>query len=549
MRLCFLCLFASLAGTPPLVGTLSDDDHAFYAERVEAFGAQLAAGGVLAGQRHADGSVTWYLAGDLPGTAEVVAANVSFEIGSITKVFTGLLLAQAMVEERVSLDTTVSALLPHWEFGSEEVAAITVEELATHTSGLPRLPGNLLSANQPDPYAPYTAAMLASFLRVYVPSEPLEKRYAYSNLGTGLLGHALAQGVWKVDFKDALQLKVLEPLGLDNTIIATTGIDATGLAPPHSGAESRAPWTFDVLAAAGALRSTGNDLMRFAEGALAAPDGALGDAFALTFTPRAETEAGARIGLGWHLQELHGRTVWEHGGGTGGFSTWLGVDREARTAVVVLSNNKRAPMPLGIALLGPPEAPAEATAAPALTDAELAAYTGDYPLFDGFILTLTVRDGQLYGQATGQGAFPLTWSDKDLFVNPDIDARVVFDRDDNNKVTGLTLYQMGRAMPAERHPDGIERDYLTLPEEVLEDYVGKYRLSSRMVFTITARDGQLFAQLTDQPAMPVFAREVDRFFYKAVEAELVFARDEKGNVTSLTLYQNGREMPAPRIAE
>jgi CubicO group peptidase (beta-lactamase class C family) len=117
--------------------------------------------------------------------------SVLFEIGSITKVFTGLLLAQAVLEERLQLDDPIGPLLPASLDLAPEVAGITLRQLATHTSGLPRLPDNFDPANPFDPYADYGIDPLHAYLRDYRPVSAGPHLAAYSNLGTGLLGHLL----------------------------------------------------------------------------------------------------------------------------------------------------------------------------------------------------------------------------------------------------------------------------------------------------------------------------------------------------------------------
>jgi serine-type D-Ala-D-Ala carboxypeptidase/endopeptidase len=139
--LCFIPSFASsaimLAGEPTMLGrsaTLSAE--------------QLSAGGIVISETLASGIVT-STAGKLePG--EVPTEMRIFEIGSISKVFTGLLLAQAVVERKLTLETPIKDLLqPGFKFADPRVGAITVKELATHTSGLPRLPDNMEDSTNP----------------------------------------------------------------------------------------------------------------------------------------------------------------------------------------------------------------------------------------------------------------------------------------------------------------------------------------------------------------------------------------------------------------
>ena len=181
---------------------------------------QVDAGAVLAvtAMRLEDGKATYFGGGSLaPGTDTVPDEATQFEIGSITKAFTNLLLAEMVERDRVSYDTTIGELLGNdVEFANGAIADITLLQLATHTSGLPRLPANLAPTDQLDPYEQYDEAALLQGVAAARDKQPLGHHYAYSNFGVGLLGYLLGR-VQGGGYEDAVSELVFDPLGLGAT--------------------------------------------------------------------------------------------------------------------------------------------------------------------------------------------------------------------------------------------------------------------------------------------------------------------------------------------
>lgn len=250
-----------------------------------------------------------------------------FEIGSITKAFTSCLLAELASEGKVAFDDPVRRHLPEgWTLGRP----VTLAQLATHTSGLPRLPGNLGAKDLRNPYANYSDERLRTFLAGYTFGREPGARYDYSNLGAGLLGWILAR-VDGRSYEDC----VIARFGLPDTRIALSEDQRRRLAPGHAKGSQVWNWDIPVISGAGALRSTADDLLRF----LAAN---LEGRWAAAHEPRVEAaKGGPWVALGWHvspLPESKRSMVW-HNGGTGGYRSFAAFVKESRTAVVVLSNS------------------------------------------------------------------------------------------------------------------------------------------------------------------------------------------------------------------
>jgi CubicO group peptidase (beta-lactamase class C family) len=283
--------------------------------------------------------------GQIDGTEEPLGDTTIYEIGSITKVFTSVLLACLVNQESVKLEDSVVHLLPELP---QFPPAITLKHLATHTAGLPRLPRNLwwsVLKNSSNPYAAYMPEHLLAYLRNFKRAGKIGQ-FSYSNLGVGLLGHILER-VTHLSYEQLIKRYITQSIGLVDTCITLTPEQQGRFAPGHTCAGKRtANWDFPTLAGAGALRATGQDLLRFLDANIDTEIDHLKQAFALcqtTQTPGERFNNPAFIGggLGWFLVKLPGceePLLW-HNGATGGYQSYLGLLKARRLGVVVLANH------------------------------------------------------------------------------------------------------------------------------------------------------------------------------------------------------------------
>jgi CubicO group peptidase (beta-lactamase class C family) len=395
-----------------------------------------------------------------------IQPNSVFEIGSITKTFTGSLLASLVADGTVRLDTPVASLLPVGTVIPERnTKRITLVDLAAQRSGLPRMPNNLAPRDPNNPYADYDGTRLLDFLRTYqLPRDP-GVQYEYSNLGVGLLGYALAAKTQQ-SYEGAVRDRVLRPLGMTETVVALTPALRAQLAPGHDAAGSvMANWDLDALAGAGAIRSTIQDMSRYLVANLVADQRAsdprtggigavLASAHAVQFT---NGPAGMSLGLAWHrLVVAPGDTIVWHNGMTGGYASFLGYSAVRGVGVVILSNSAVPPDDMGIHWLtgrplAPPRRPASASRVSiTLPPATLDRYVGEYPLAPNFVITIR-RDGtRLMAQATGQPAFEIFAESPTMFFLKVVDAQLEFALDASGTATALTLVQGGARQRAAR---------------------------------------------------------------------------------------------------
>lgn len=261
-----------------------------------------------------------------------------FEIGSVTKGLTGLLLADAVERGEVTLGTTLGELL---DLGDGPAAAVPLESLATHTSGMaPVGPGmawrgSWAQLRGRDPYRGLGPEDVVGQLRAVRLGRP---RVRYSNLGFAALGLALAAASG-VPYPRLVRERLLEPLRMTDTYVPATPADLRPAALEGHSARGarREPWLLDGYAAAGGVRSTARDMSRLVAALLAGTAPGMA-----ALEPRAEFSQRARIGLAWITSsDAAGHELTWHNGMTGGFSAMLALDRAAGRGAVVLNANGR----------------------------------------------------------------------------------------------------------------------------------------------------------------------------------------------------------------
>lgn len=344
----------------------------------------------------------------LPITSETI-----FEIGSITKVFTATALADMALKAEVALHDPVQKYLPQGTKLPKAAEGITLWHLATQTSGLRRLPRNLLTSRSDpkNPYAHYTAEDLYSGLRTARLSAKPGKLYSYSNFGVGLLGHVLGLVAGK-SYEQLVKSRICDPLGMVDTTVSFNAEQQSRLAPGHARGKRTSNWELAILAGAGGLRSSGSDMLRFLRAQVTPESSSLGDAASLTQKHQYGLDArkqwialcvmylfplmmwavlramvnwmpvpsklqffvyvGAnmlsvvayvlyfvkpmlgrmtRIGLAWHFGRQEKQDVLWHNGATGGYYSFMAIMPAARSGVVVLSNCNKSVDGIGLKAL------------------------------------------------------------------------------------------------------------------------------------------------------------------------------------------------------
>jgi CubicO group peptidase (beta-lactamase class C family) len=358
------------------------------------------------------------------GDPRPLDGDTIFEIGSATKVFTSLLLADMVQRGEVALDDPVAKYLPPGvKMQERNGRSITLVDLATQTSGLPRLPTNMTPKDAANPYADYSVDQLHQFLSNYQLTRDIGSQYEYSNLGGGLLGYVLARRA-SMDYEALVRSRICDPLGMNNTRIMLSLEMKARLAVGHNQSMETVPnWDVPTLAGAGALRSTANDLLTFLAANLCYTKSPLTPAMAAMLKVRRPTgQPVLEIALGWHILTTNGKESVGHDGGTGGYRSFLGFDPKAGVGVVALSNaSTRAGvddialhlLDPSVPLMKPPKEHKEVTVDPKLFDG----YVGSYELAPNFILTVTREGDHLFTLAAGQPKIEIfPESDRNYFL-------------------------------------------------------------------------------------------------------------------------------------
>jgi serine-type D-Ala-D-Ala carboxypeptidase/endopeptidase len=408
--------------------------------------------------------------------ATPITADTLFEVGSITKTFTALLLADMVIKGEVKLDDPVEKWLPGWsksglrglKLRDHAGAPIRLVDLATHRSGLPRIPDNMPNGTRADLYVDYRKRELLVYLKsrevqmetdAGTTSTKRDETYAYSNLGFGLLGYVLARAA-DMSHSELLQKRVLTPLALSSTYLDVPRSEFSRFSNAHyldrdATLKQNRHWHFDVIAPAGALVMSARDLGRYAQAASGAIDTPLKAAFLL-----AQQRHGNGVspknpqGLGWVIARINERTMHHHNGMTGGFTASLWVDPERKSAAAVLANANVPFTDIALHLLEPsiPLNNLAAMRAAAVTvDAKtMAQYVGTYQLQPNFSVAIRLRDGKLFAQATGQGEFELFGKSDSTFFASITPLEITFEDVKEGKAMRFQLTQGGRTRPAVR---------------------------------------------------------------------------------------------------
>ena len=391
------------------------------------------------------------------GTDRALDGDTLFQIGSVTKVFTCLLLADAATRGEVALDQPASDLMPRGVRLRERGRPVTLRDLATHLSGLPAMPTNLDLRASPDPISAYTVDDLYAFLAAYEPRRAPGAAFEYSNLGVALLGRLLARRNGK-DYEALLRKRILEPAGLSSTSITLSAAGRRRLATGHDRyLRPVETWEMRAMPASGSLRSSANDLLTFLSIYFSGAETPLRAAAELQLAqPR--PPVGPNQGLGLMVRRADGRTTFGFNGSKSGFMSFIGFDPLAKIGVVVLSNNHPDDSvdPLGLHFLTGRPLPNATPAAPApARPVPINKPAAKSTRFEG---TYLAGDKRFVVAALGQRLLLQTWGDgvdeffvggEDLFYSRVNEDELRF-QSDTGSASSFTLKSGGNEIQAVR---------------------------------------------------------------------------------------------------
>jgi CubicO group peptidase (beta-lactamase class C family) len=483
------------------------------------------------------------------------APDTKSRIGSITKQFTAAAILKLQEQGKLSVQDKLSKYFPDFPRGDE----VTLHQLLTHTSGIrsytdkpgfidkvtaPVEPDDLIKSFQNDPYD-------------FDPG----KKWHYDNSGYFLLGRIIEK-VSGQTYGDFLRKNFFEPLGMTNT-----GVHRAGLALEHEalgyqytgGAFTNAVnWDMSWAGGAGVLYSTVEDLFRWNEGVFGGK--VLNDAsLKAAWTPvkteeNKDDDSGTGYGYGWGSIHARGTQAIAHGGGLHGFSSYLlRLPREKFTVAIVANTMPAAPGadPDGLAravteiYLGEKLDPLPVRQVnTAVTPDALDVLVGRYDYGVG-ILSVTKEGPHLYAQLGTQPRREIYPESSTNFFWKVVDAQVTFIKDSQGKVIKAIHHQNGQTIHAPRLEDLKEAK---VDPAAYDAFVGKYDYGAgTAIMTVTREGDRLFAQLTGQPKVEIFPKSPTEFFWKVVDAQIQFVKNDAGKVTKAIHHQGGQTLEAPRM--
>lgn len=518
---------------------------------------------------NADGT-SYYNFGSNKFGGQPVNEHSIYEIGSITKTFTGTLLADEVLKGEMKLDDPAQKYLPESvHVPMYEGKSITLGNLSDHTSSLPRMPANFDPADPMNPYADYTEEDMFDFISSCTLTRPIGSQYEYSNLAMGLLGQILARQA-NTSYEELMLKKIALPLQMNETKITFDENMKNNLAYGYAGGEQVENWDLPGMAGAGAIRSSTSDMVKYVSAQMNITHTPLHDAMMLTHQPRHNLVGGNEIGINWAIDDVRGHKIINHGGATGGYRAFVGFTD--KMGVVVMTNCDLDIEDIGVHLLVP-EFPIreikprvaswikediDAHGSKKLADRyeKMKKEKGDYYDIDEMeINTLGyeyMREKNDLKAATAVFAinmkeFPSSFNVYDSYAEALMNA--------GNTKDAITYYKKSLELNP-GNTNGIEMlakmgvtyEVKTpeLDEALLATYDGTYELAPGFNIVITHDGTRLYGQATGQQQFELFPKNASEFYLKVVEARVTFAKNDKGEM-GMTLYQNGAVMPGKKI--
>lgn len=472
-------------------------------------------------------------------------ADAAFEIGSVTKTMTAILVADLIERGLWSLDDPIAKHLPPGTTVPRQGARqILVRDIVTHSSGLPPLPALMQPARQDDPYATLTEQQLLDSLAQARLTRPIGSQPEYSNFAMMVLSLAVSRADGRGpggDLERALRERLFEPLKMSGSHVVRAPAGQP-LATGHlSTGEATVPWTITPsLAGVGMVRAPMADMVRYAQAVLN-PDGtALGAAIRRTLQPLAHG-----FGMNWLRSQVGDAELVAHEGGTGGFSSTLVLWPARQQAVVLLADTALADLgsmgDVAMALLGRIAAPQPPRRAVVMPETLRQALPGDYDLA-GMTLRISERDGRVFARAAGQPEIELRADSRgDLY--PTLISALMTPQLRGGRVETFVWRQGGGALEGRRL--GTQRAY-TAQNPAWQPWAGEYALLPGLDLRVFEEGGRLMLQGSGQGAFAVEVIGDDEVESKAVGVRVRFRRNAQGEVIGITFMQGGQTLQAPR---
>ncbi len=481
----------------------------------------------------------------VPATPENV-----FEIGSITKQFTAAAILLLQQRGKLRVEDPITRYLPDYPTHGQ---TITIENLLTHTSGIPSYTG------LPEWYPHIREDMKPADLVALFKDKPLEftpgEQWSYDNSGFFLLGMIIEKASGET-YEQFVEEEIFRKLGMTHSRYGhpeeIVPLRASGYSKDDQGFRNTAFISMTQPYAAGGLMSTVDDLAIWARALQSEALLKKASLDRMLTAYHLKSGVSTQYGYGIGVLDFRGTRVLGHGGDINGYTANVTWAPEERLFVAILSNNDASdPRPDDLALRIVAEAigkPVEERPTLQLDARTLDEYMGVYR-FDPQVTRAILReDTRLYAERNGRRQ-EISAVAPDEFVYPDGTTNLHFRRDAQGKVVSVDFVStLGPAAVGTRTDEPLprERQAVQVDPAVYDAYVGEYELQPNFSLKVTRRGDRIFAQATGQPEIEIFPESETRFFLKVVDAQIDFVRGADGKVTGLVLHQNGRDLPGRR---
>ncbi|MBD3182945.1 serine hydrolase [Candidatus Poribacteria bacterium] len=512
-----------------------------------------------------DGGLIYKKAFGYANMEEKITADTDtiFRIGSITKQFVAAAILKMQEEGKSSVEDKLSKFIPDFPRGDE----VTIYHLLTHTSGIHSFTSNPEFFKNMD--KKITPEEMVNAIKSYSYDFDPGEKWLYNNSGYFILGYIVEKISGKT-LGEYLDEKFFKPLDMERTGIHSWDLDLENEARGYSNKEGKLQpadkWDMSQAGGAGAMYSTIDDMYRWNE-AIFNGEILSEESLNAAFTParlKDDSEAnamGAKYGYGWMISDARGLKNIHHGGGFDGFNAYIKRIPEHNFTVVVLTNALPPPTPkegspgiiasaisqlaVNLYLWEHMEQMEIHTEDDSINTGLYDDYVGNYDYGNGGIMKITKEDGKLMAQLIGQPKSQIFPEAKDKFFWKVVDAQIEFIRDESGNVTHAMHYQSNLEIKAEKMSDEGRKE-VDIDPEILDDYVGEYDFG-RAVLTITKEDDKLMSQMSGQPKVQIFPGSKDEFFWKVVNAQVKFIRDENGKVIKAAFQQGPVKIEVKKI--
>ena len=445
--LTFTILLSGCLKTPPV--SIPSEVVQIHKIQVDTLGNDLVENGWMTalsiGLIHPDG-IEYYNYGSLSKEQQSLPSeNSIYEIGSISKVFTALLLADLVNRKKIKPEAPLTEwTLKDWSLPSKDGVEISALHLVSHSSGLPRLPYGFNPTNIQNPYVDFSVADLrASLTDIPMPMTPGE-HIVYSNLGSGLLGYGLTQYSGQ-SYEQMIQQTICSPLGLESTFVDVPKAQKNRSAQGYDMAgEPINDWDMPVLVGMGEINSTVFDLMQFAKAQLYPPKNTLGEAIKMSHKPLI-TKDNNSVAMGWHVGFRGDPGLMWHNGGTGGARSFIAFHPEDKIGVVILSTNTSpfatAAVRSLLGILRGEKTNLKLPQVVSLSDQEILAFAGEYAISEDITIAFSPKDGLLLGEIPKMPPILIYPTSENTFESIHVPLKFEFQRNEQGEVFQLLMHE------------------------------------------------------------------------------------------------------------